>query len=83
MRRRRMADQGIYEIAVQKALASVRPGPWRARDLESLEPVINDEFCLHLRPGCRAGEVLDWLRSLSDEDRRELVDRLNEKRRRA
>ena len=72
-----MAANETYEMVVQKALETVRPGPWTMVHLVGLEWVIDDAFCARFEPNCDASAVNEWLQSLSPEARGELISRLN------
>jgi hypothetical protein len=74
-----MAANETYEIVVQKALETVRPGPWTVVHLVGLEWVIDDAFCASVEPSCNASAVNAWLQSMSAKDRDELIDRLNKR----
>jgi hypothetical protein len=69
---------GQYEQIVFEALQRLSDGPWSVPDLGSAESVINDELCGGYGPDCDTSAVFDWLRALSDADRRDLVTRANE-----
>jgi hypothetical protein len=69
---------GQYEQIIFEALQRLSTGPWSVPDLGRAESVINDELCGGYGPDCDTSAVLDWLRALSDADRRDLVLRLNE-----
>ena len=73
-----MAANETYEMVVQKALETVRPGPWTMVHLVGLEWVIDDAFCAPFEPSCNASAVNYWLQSMSPEGRGELISRLNE-----
>jgi hypothetical protein len=71
---------GQYEQIVYEALERLSTGPWSVPDLGRAESVINDELCGGYGPDCDTSAVLDWMRSLSDVDRNDLVARANEER---
>jgi hypothetical protein len=69
---------GQYEQIVFEALQRLSQGPWTVPDLGRAESIINDELCGGYGPDCDSSAVLDWLRALSDADRRELALRVND-----
>jgi hypothetical protein len=69
---------GQYEQIAFEALQRLKDGPWSVPDLGRAEQIINDEICGGYGPDCDSSAVLDWLRSLSDADRSDLVVRANE-----
>ena len=69
---------GQYEQIVFEALRRLSSGPWSVPDLGRAEQIVNDEICGGYGPDCDTSAVLDWLRSLSDADRRELILRVND-----
>jgi hypothetical protein len=71
---------GQYEQIVFEALQRLSDGPWSVPDLGRAEAVINDEVCGGYGPDCDSSAVFDWMRSLSDADRRDLIIRANEER---
>jgi hypothetical protein len=68
---------GQYELVVVEALERLSNGPWIATDLERVGEIINDELCGGCGPDCNSSAVLDWLRSLGEKDREELVFQAN------
>ena len=69
---------GQYEQIVFEALERLSGGPWSVPDLGRAEQIINDEMCGGYGPDCDTSAVLDWLRSLSDADRSDLILRAND-----
>jgi hypothetical protein len=69
---------GQYEQIVLEALQRLSGGPWSIPDLGRAEGIINDELCGGYGPDCDTSAVLDWMRSLSDADRQELILRVND-----
>jgi hypothetical protein len=69
---------GLYEVIVQEALEDLHPGPWTAPDLRAVESCITDEFCERFGPECDPETVLAWLRALSAEKRRQVIERAND-----
>lgn len=73
---------GLYEVIVQEALEDLHAGPWSVPDLQAVEAYITDEFCERFGPECDPETVLAWLRALSTEKRRQVIERANDVRRR-
>jgi hypothetical protein len=73
-----MAANETYEMVVQKALETVRPGPWSVVHLVGLEWVIDDAFCALFEPHCDASAINHWLQAMSPGAQGELISRLNE-----
>lgn len=68
---------GQYERVVVEALERLSNGPWTATDLVRAGEIINDELCGGYGPDCDRSAVLDWLRSLGEKERDELVFQAN------
>jgi hypothetical protein len=71
------AGEHEYEKVVVRALRSVSDGPWTAADLESLRAVMIDDWCSAHAPDCKSSDVLEWLESLDEDQREELLFRAN------
>jgi hypothetical protein len=68
---------GQYEQVVQEALRSASNGPWADLYLQAVPTIISDDFCRGYGPDCSSSVILDWLRSLDQREREELLVRLN------
>ena len=68
---------GVYELVLFRALLVNVPAPWSVENLNALEEVITERFCAKYWPGRRPHEVLDWIRALGPEDRKEVIARCN------
>jgi hypothetical protein len=68
---------GQYEQVVFEALERLAGGPWMVTDLVRAEQIINEELCGGYGPECNSSAVLDWLRSLGDAEREDLIFRAN------
>lgn len=67
-----------YRQLVFRALRITKPGPWSVGDLLLAGDQLTKEFCEQHRPPCDHRAILDWLKSLSIEERTELVKERNE-----
>ncbi len=70
-------QQHEYERIVERALRSVSSGPWTAPDLERVREVMGDDWCTSHAPDCRSSDILDWLDSLGEDQREELLFMVN------
>ena len=68
---------GQDEQVVVEALERLSNGPWTVTDLVRAEGIINDELCGGYGPDCKSSAVLEWLHSLDEKERDELVFRAN------
>jgi hypothetical protein len=70
---------GVYERILLASLQNMHAGPWQLADLVKVEGAITEEICSRLsgETECHPAAVADWLRTLSGEERRELLQRLN------
>jgi hypothetical protein len=74
----KITSLGLYEKVASKALGAISCGPWRLVHLSRLASIVDEDFCFRLGVALGWREVHDWLLSLSEEDRLEFIDRLNE-----
>ena len=68
---------GQYELALEEALKKVSDGPWTETDLDSVPEIATDDFCEKYAPDCSSAALLDWLRSLDQREREEVLARIN------
>jgi hypothetical protein len=69
---------GAYEKTAARALEAIGRGPWQPLHFHRLIAVVDQEFWSRLGLALAWREAHDWLLSLSDQDRVEFIDRLNE-----
>jgi hypothetical protein len=73
---------GAYEKTAASALEAIARAPWQLFHFHRLTAVVDEEFWSRLGLALSWREAHDWLLSLSEQDRAEFIDRLNESRRR-
>ncbi|OFW61868.1 MAG: hypothetical protein A2133_02645 [Actinobacteria bacterium RBG_16_64_13] len=73
-----MTNLGLYERVASRALEAISCGPWRQMHFSRLASIADEDFCSRLGIALGWREVHDWLLSLSEEDRLEFIDRLNQ-----
>lgn len=67
--------QHEYDKIVVRALRSVSSGPWTAGDLERVQRAMDDDWCSAHAPECTSSEILQWLDSLNEDQKEELLFR--------
>ncbi len=68
---------GAYEETVLRALEAEKPAPWSVDDLLSPETLVAITECAVSDRTCDAAAIRDWLRCLSDDEKRDVIDQLN------
>jgi len=66
-----------HEKVIVRALGSISGGPWTTADLETLRKAMIDDWCSTHAPDCKSSDVLEWLESLDEDQREELLFRAN------
>ena len=68
---------GVYERILLAALETMHARPWSPHDLVQAESAITDEVCFRISGSCDSAAARDWLKTLPEEEREELLQRLN------
>ena len=72
-----MEHLGIYERVIMLALQAEKPPPWSADDLERVRDQVTGEMRDQAGCSCDTATIRDWVNSLSDTEKGDLLDRLN------
>jgi len=74
------SHQPDYGRIVERVLRSMSSGPWTASDLERVREVVDDDWCSSHAPNCESSQIVDWLDSLDEDQREDLLFALNSDR---
>jgi hypothetical protein len=62
-----------YRKIVVRALRSMSSGPWTVGDLETVREAMDDDWCNAQARDCTSSEILEWLDSLDEDQKEELL----------